>query len=150
MPRDAPAGSSGAPATSKGPSTVLSVPPASPFTASTSIETPSTSDSSMNSCLASVQAWPVSVRKRSAAIHSAAVGRTSRISACECRTTAETSSISRGLASPAVRASTASVAEASSKSGSGMPATARSTRLFLPQGKNIVHTRERVRSHEQR
>ena len=61
-----------------GPSTVLSVPSVCPLIVSTSIETPSTSDSSTYSCRVSSHFWPVSVRNRIARSHSATVGRTSR------------------------------------------------------------------------
>ena len=65
--------------------------------ASTSIDTPSVSDSRMNSWRHSVHVCPVSVRKLIAASHSSCVGSISLIAACRCLTTTAMISRSRGF-----------------------------------------------------
>ena len=67
-----------------GPSTVLSVPcSGEPLSVSTSDDTPSTSESRMNSWRVSSHIAPTSVRKPIAVSHSATVGSTSRTSFVE-------------------------------------------------------------------
>ena len=72
----------------KGPSTVDSVASLALrwLMASTSMVTPSTSDSRMNSWRWSSQRWPVAVRNPTARSHSSKVGSTSRTNPCRCRT----------------------------------------------------------------
>lgn len=79
-----PHGRSGASGTWNGPSTVLSEAPQGLrlLIASTSIDTPSTSDSKINSCRQSSHLWPVSVRNMIACNHSSCVGSTSFTAAC--------------------------------------------------------------------
>jgi hypothetical protein len=74
---------SGAAWTKNGPSTVVSVAPSGTgwLIASTSMETPSVSDSRMNSWRLSSHMWPVRVRNSMPYSHSFWVGRTSRTKA---------------------------------------------------------------------
>ena len=62
----------------------------------TRIETPSVSDSRMNSCRLSVQVLPVSVRNWMAVIHSASVSFTSRTKSCRCVTSEVITCLKRG------------------------------------------------------
>jgi hypothetical protein len=77
--------------------------------ASTRIETPSVSDSRMNSWRLSVHVCPTSVRKRIAVIHSASVSSTSRTNSCRCRISALITVLKRGSSHSASRSITASV-----------------------------------------
>jgi hypothetical protein len=62
-----------------------------------SIETPSTSASSTNSCLLPDEALPVRVRKSIAVKYSSSVRSTSRANACRCRTSAPITAFVRGF-----------------------------------------------------
>ena len=116
----------------KGPSTVDSV--ASDalrwLMASTSMVTPSTSDSRMNSWRWSSHMRPVAARNSTARSHSSKVGSTSRTNSCRCLTRLPRSSRSRGSGVAAKLATTAPVAVSSVKS---MPAPLRSLRLGRDQ-----------------
>ena len=73
----------------------------------------------MNSWRLSSHFWPVSVRKRIAAIHSSMVGSTSRTTACRWVTTEVMISFSRASLQPDMRSRTAAVAVCSLKSRMG-------------------------------
>src|SRR3954453_6465103 len=81
-----------------GPSTVDSVeaPPVRWLIVSTSIETPSTSESRMNSCRTSLHICPVRVRKSIATPHSSSVSSTSLTNACRWWTSEVMTCFSRG------------------------------------------------------
>ncbi len=68
----------------KGPSTVdsVEVPPVRWLIVSTSIDTPKTSESRMNSCRTSLHICPVRVRKSIATPHSSSVSSTSLTKPC--------------------------------------------------------------------
>ena len=99
-----------------GPSTVLSVPSVCPLIVSTSIDTPSTSESRMNSCRVSSHFCPTAVRNSIAACHSGSVSRVSRTNACRCGTSRSRSSRSRASGVSAKLCTTAAVAVSSLKS----------------------------------
>ena len=102
----------------KGPSTVDSVVPAGVrlLMASTSIDTPITSESRMNSWRFSSHIAPTAVRKPIAASHSAWVGSTSRTNPCRWRVNDARISRRRGSSVRAKLSMTASVAVSSVKS----------------------------------
>jgi hypothetical protein len=84
---DAPSARGGDSTMWNGPSTVDSVaPPARWLIVSTSMDTPSTSESSTNSWRTASHFCPVAVRNAIAAAHSASVSSTSLTNACRCWT----------------------------------------------------------------
>ena len=108
-----PSGVSGLPSTKNGPNTVASVAPAPPPSASVdatapsttglltpmvSMDSPSTSDSRMNSWRVSVVMSPQPLRNAMPCAHSASVSRTSRTKPCRCSTRLVSTSRSRGSA----------------------------------------------------
>jgi hypothetical protein len=113
----APIGSTGASATWNGPSTVLSEAPDGLrlLIASTSIETPRTSDSRMNSCRHSLQICPVRVRNWIASNHSASVGSISLTASCSLRMTTSITAFNRALPAVLLRPVTTSAEVASVK-----------------------------------
>ena len=78
-----PSWTAGESATKKGPKTVASVasPSGGALTATVSMETPRTSESSTNSCRVGVVMCPVAVRNSMPAFHSSSVSLTSRTKA---------------------------------------------------------------------
>src|SRR5688572_23137655 len=93
----------------KGPSTVdsVEVPPVRWLIVSTSIETPRTSDSRMNSCRTSLHICPVRARKSIATPHSSSVSSTSLTNACRWCTSEVMTCRSRGSGvSPKLAATT--------------------------------------------
>src|SRR5687768_14650414 len=98
-----------------GPSTVdsVDVPPVRWLIVSTSIETPRTSDSRMNSCRTSSLSCPVRVRNAIAAPHSSSVSPTSFTNACRCWTSDVSTCRSRGSGVPAKLAATTSAERSS-------------------------------------
>jgi hypothetical protein len=107
-----------------GPSTVdsVSAPDFRLVIVSTSIDSPSTSDSRMNSCRVSSHFWPVLVRKSIAVSHSGMVSSVSRANACRCVTRLPRISRSRWSGVCAKESMTAAAAVSSVKSVA-MPAS---------------------------
>ena len=116
-----------------GPSTVDSVPvpPARWLIVSTSIETPSTSESRMNSWRTSSHVWPVRVRNPIAAAHSSSVSSTSLTNACRWWTREVMTSLRRGSSVSAKLAATAS-AEPSSLNSTGPGSQHRNASASVP------------------
>src|SRR6267143_1402973 len=113
--RSAPYSYSFAPCAKNGPSTVASVAPGAVlwFSATTIIESPSTSESRMNSWRLSSHFWPTAVMNLMPSNHSSSVRCTSRANACRCFTAAVMISLKRLSLVSFSRATTAAVSVSS-------------------------------------
>src|SRR4051812_19618290 len=117
LARSSPFSKAGEPSMKNGPKTVDSVAPGGRrwLMPTTSIDSPSTSESRMNSWRLSSVMWPTRVRKSIPANHSSSVSRTSLANACRCLTRLSASSLKRSVLAPSNDARTAFVNSSSAR-----------------------------------